>query len=339
MKKVSIVCGATGFIGGHLCQKLSESEDMLLGIDIKAPSDRCKDLPFDDFLQLDLRKQKSIDIIKDYLIKHELRVGCIFQLASNMGGAEYIFTGENDYVILRDNLKINTNICELYECVVKDDPILFFSSSACVYNQDLQKNKEKMSSVGLKEDTVYPAYPDSDYGWEKIISERLYSSYQRANPENAHIVIGRFHNVYGVRHPVSGDLEPKRQKVIESLVRKVKHGSLVNDTIKVIGDGEQTRSFLHVSDAVSAVLKLVNVKEKNIIVNIGSTELLSINELIDKIKKTGKIENINLEYITGEDAPVGVHHRNSNNEKIKKFIGDWDPLCIDKGIEKMWNVI
>ena len=372
-RELIIVTGATGFIGANLCSYLKnknkEAKTKVLGIDIKEPEGEEK--PFDYFLQLDLRKQQSIDTIKEFIINIHKKVNVtkLFHLSADMGGAEYIFTGDNDYNILSNNMKINTNICEFYRWLIEEEyhnTILFFSSSACVYNQEYQlvNKKEEMKRVGLKEGDIYPAYPDSEYGWEKIIAERLFMSFQRRNP-NARVVIGRFHNIYGKRHSVSGELEPKKRKVIESLICKIRQQSVDTDLIckikqqtvpdcdvvneskfrfKVFGDGEQTRSFLHVDVLIETVMKLIETIHKepiDNIVNVGSTECVSIKELIEIISRVLNVkvkEGQDYEFVKEGNPPVGVYHRNSNNDKIKEILNGWEPtmsMTLEEGIRKM----
>jgi nucleoside-diphosphate-sugar epimerase len=296
MNKV-LVLGAGGFIGHHMVNRLKSNGDYVVGVDIKLPEFE-KTLA-DDFMLLDLTDPGSYYFI-DNSFSH------VYQFAADMGGAGYIFTGKNDFNIMSGSSLININLLRhLINNQLK--PKVFYSSSACVYPEELQMLNK---NVGLLESDVYPANPDSEYGWEKIFSERLYLSCKKNY--GLDIKIARYHNVYG---PLSTYVGGK-EKYPAAICRKIIES---NSSIDIWGDGSQTRSFLYIDDCIDGTIALMN-SNKNGPYNIGSSEAISINDLAIMVMG---IENKTLE-IKNIDGPKGVNGRNSNNELTKNDIF-WQP--------------
>ena len=247
----------------------------------------------------------------------------VYQLAADMGGAGYLFTGESDAEIMHNSVLININT--LNYCRELGVPKLFYSSSACVYPE---KNQLDPNAPNCREDTVYPADPDSEYGWEKLFSERLYQSYERNFGLQTNIA--RFHNIFG--H--FGTWRGGKEKVPAALCRKVAECPDGGE-IEIWGDGEQTRSFLFVEDAIEAIRRLVEHSDFNDPVNIGSDRLISINSLAQMIiDLSGK--SISLKHV---DGPLGVRGRNSHNTLIREKL-EWEPThSLEQGISKTYEWI
>ena len=313
MKKI-IVLGAGGFIGSHLVQKLKSLGHWVKGIDLKSPE--FSQSPADEFIIGDLR---SFDLCKEHLTSS---IDEIYQLAADMGGAGYLFTGENDYDVVHNSAMINLNVskCAIENKIKK----VFFSSSACIYPKI---NQQDPDNPDCAESTAYPADPDSEYGWEKLFSERLYASAHRNH--NIEIRIARFHNVYGPE----GTFQSGKEKAPAALCRKVAVAKAV-DTIDIWGTGSQTRSFLYIDDCIRGVLQLMDSDYKEPL-NIGSEEMVSINALAQLIiQDSGK--TISLHHIEG---PIGVMGRTSNNDKVTTTIG-WKPrVSLQEGIAKTYTWI
>lgn len=297
--KYALVCGAGGFIGGHLVKRLKKEGYWVRGVDIKY-HEYSKTMA-DHFVKGDLRDPKVVAKVLDRGFDR------VYQLAADMGGAGYIFTGEHDAVVMHNSSLININIAEQARKVgVK---LLFYSSSACIYPE---RNQMDPNNPNCREDSAYPAAPDSEYGWEKIFSERLYSAYARNYGLN--VRIARFHNIFGPEGTWTGG----REKAPAATCRKVaeiKDGG----TMEIWGDGKQTRSFLYIDECLEGVERLMKSKFAEP-VNIGSDEMISINNLAKMVMLIGgkklKIKNI--------PGPLGVRGRNSDNHLIKKKIG-WAP--------------
>lgn len=313
MKK-ALVCGAGGFIGSHLVKYLKNKHYFVCGVDLKHP-DFSPSLA-DEFIIGDLRDP---DIVQDTL---SVSFDEVYQLAADMGGAGYLFTSENDADVMHNSALINLNI--LKSCVATGVSKIFYSSSACVYPE---YNQMDPNNPLCTESSVYPAQPDSDYGWEKLFSERLYFAFMRNY--NLNVKIARFHNIFGPEGTYIGG----KEKVPAALARKVAiappHGA-----IEVWGDGYQTRSFLFIDDCVEAIHKLVE-SDFSGPVNIGSDELISVNELARAfIEISGKHLVIN--HIEG---PQGVRGRNSDNQLILDKLG-WKPqVPLQDGLLKTYNWI
>lgn len=317
--KTALVLGAGGFIGSHLVKKLKEEGFWVRGVDLKYPE--FERTFADDFIIGDLRNPKFVeDVIitsKDYNFDE------IYQLAADMGGAGYIFTGEHDADVMHNSAIINLNVLHALK-KSKFKGKIFYSSSACMYPQEIQESPD---NKGLAEHMAYPANPDSEYGWEKLFSERLYLSFNRNY--GIQVRIARFHNIFGP----SGTWKGGKEKSPAALCRKVIESQ--NNEIEVWGDGLQTRSFLYIDECIEGIKRLMNQDEFLGPVNIGSEEMISINDFAEMIIKiSGK--KISIKNIPG---PLGVRGRTSDNKLIKEKLG-WSPsqpLII--GIEKTYNWI
>ncbi len=312
MKK-ALVCGAGGFIGSHLVRRLKKEGYWVRGADLKYPEFSKTDA--DDFLKIDLRYLENCQ--KALVLPGGEKFDEVYQLAADMGGAGYIFTGEHDLAVMHNSAQINLNFAHLYEKYKK----LFYSSSACVYPQEVQMDPK---NPGLKEEMAYPAHPDSEYGWEKLFSERLYLSMMRNT--GVPVRIARFHNIFGPE----GTWEGGKEKAPAAICRKVAYAK-DGDTIEIWGDGEQTRSFLYIDECLEGIRRLVE-SDFTGPVNIGSEEDITINNLALMVAEiAGK--KINLKHIPG---PIGVRGRNSENTLIKEKLG-WAPnYPLKKGMEKTY---
>lgn len=298
MKK-TLVCGAGGFIGGHLVNRLKEEGYWVRGVDLK--ENEYGNMNADEFIKGDLRDPELVKkVVTDDLDE-------IYQLAADMGGAGFVFTGDNDADIMHNSALCNLNVLE----VAKDRGIkkIFYSSSACMYPEYNQMDPDNPK---CSEDSAYPAAPDSEYGWEKLFSERLYLTYMRNH--GIDVKVARFHNIFGPQ----GTWDGGREKAPAALCRKVAEAP-EGGTIEVWGDGKQTRSFLLVDQCVEGIRRFMN-SDFNGPVNIGSEEMISINDYAKMIMEiSGKdltIKNI--------EGPTGVAGRNSDNALIKEKLG-WEP--------------
>lgn len=305
-KKV-LVLGGGGFIGGHLVNKLVAAGHWVRSVDIKTHEYGASPT---QFIQGDLTHQ---DFVKEILLTPDNEpFDEIYQLAADMGGAGYIFTGENDANVMYNSAIINLNVIHALTEINLSKKInktkVFYSSSACMYPEEKQLDT---ANPGLRESDAYPANPDSEYGWEKLFSERLYLAFNR-NYE-VPVRIARFHNIFGPKGTWNGG----KEKAPAAICRKV---AMAEDggTIEVWGDGLQTRSFLYVDECIEAIEKLM---ESDFIgpVNIGSEQMVSINELVS-IAASIEGKTIKVKHIPG---PVGVRGRNSNNDLIREKLG-WD---------------
>jgi GDP-D-mannose 3', 5'-epimerase len=310
MKKRILVCGAGGFIGGHLVKRLKSEGFWVRGVDLK--HNEYSQTAADEFIIGDLR---------DFNICKEVIRGIdeVYQLAADMGGAGYIFTGENDAAVMHNSATINLNIAEL--CLQFGIKKVFYSSSACMYPAYNQMDPENPK---CSEESAYPAAPDSEYGWEKLFSERLYLAYSRNH--KLQVRIARFHNIYGPEGTYKGG----KEKAPAALSRKIAEAD-DKGFIEVWGDGKQTRSFLYIDDCIDAVRFLVE-SDFTGPVNIGSEEMVSINELARTIFKiSGKDLTIN-----NIPGPEGVRGRNSDNALIEAKLG-WKPRYdLKKGLERTY---
>lgn len=298
MKK-TLVCGAGGFIGGHLVNRLKKEGYWVRGVDLK--HHEFSKTVADEFLIIDLRDSAACKQICDQPFDE------VYQLAADMGGAGYIFTGDNDADVMHNSALINLNILE-HSCKTGVNKI-FYSSSACVYPE---YNQLKPDNPKCSEESTYPAAPDSEYGWEKLFSERLYFAYHRNY--GIDVRVARFHNIFGPE----GSWELGREKAPAAFCRKVAEAAN-NGEIEMWGDGKQTRSFLYIDECIEAVRRLMNSEFIGPI-NIGSDEMVSVNQLA---KMTMKIAGKNLA-INHIDGPLGVRGRNSDNKLIKEKLG-WSP--------------
>jgi len=312
--KKALVCGAGGFIGSHMVKKLKLEGYWVRGADVKEPD--FSGTEADEFLTGDLTDQSFCKDVTN------IEFDEIYQFAADMGGAGYIFTGEHDADVMNNSATINLNILRN----VKDyKPKIFFSSSACMYPEH---NQLDPNTPDCREDTAYPANPDSEYGWEKLFSERLYLSYHRNY--NVPVRIARYHNIFGPEGTWTGG----REKAPAAICRKVAELPQEGGTIEVWGDGLQTRSFLFVDECVEATYRLVQ-SDFTGPVNIGSEEMVSINGLVDIAAKAAdkKVEKNHIE------GPLGVRGRNSNNDLIKEKL-DWNyTMTLEEGIKKTYDWI
>ncbi|MEW6558537.1 MAG: NAD-dependent epimerase/dehydratase family protein [Elusimicrobiota bacterium] len=298
-QKKALVCGGGGFIGNHLVKKLKKEGFWVRAVDLKYPEFN-KSIA-DDFIIGDLREQSVVQKILEQPFDE------VYQLAADMGGAGYIFTGEHDADVMHNSATINLNMIHYGQKIrIKK---IFYSSSACIYPKYNQLDPD---SPKCSEDSAYPASPDSEYGWEKLFSERLYLSYNRNY--NLNVRIARFHNIFGPE----GAWNNGKEKAPAAICRKVavaKDGS----AIEIWGDGKQTRSFLYIDECLEGVRRLMD-SDFTGPVNIGSEEMVTINQLAEiVIKMSGK--NLELKHI---DGPLGVRGRNSDNRLIREKIG-WSP--------------
>ena len=314
--KKALVLGAGGFIGTHLVSYLKERGFWVRGADLTTPDFSVSEA--DEFVIADLSTAAGMSEVVDQ------RFDEIYQLAADMGGAGYIFSGDNDAQVMRNSSLINLLFLRALDRYQSDSSIVFYSSSACVYPEHNQLNQDSPTTA---ESTVYPAAPDSDYGWEKLYAERLYQAHARNNLLN--VKIARFHNIYG---PL-GAWNNGKEKVPAAICRKVAQAS-DGGAIEIWGDGAQTRSFLHIDDCLTAVRKLMD-SDVDEPINIGSAEMVSINELARKvIAISGK--ELTLDHIEG---PQGVRGRCSDNALIESALG-WRPsLSLADGLKPTYKWI
>lgn len=304
----ALVCGAGGFIGGHLVKRLKKEDYWVRGVDLKYPV--FSETEADDFYIGDLRDPMVCRHVLDQPFDE------VYQFAADMGGAGFVFTGENDAEIMHNSALINLNVLEtaLRRRIKK----IFYSSSACIYPKFNQMDPDNPKT---DESSAYPADPDSEYGWEKLFSERLYFAFHRNY--GIEIRTARLHNIFGPE----GSWNDGREKAPAALCRKVAETSDGSE-VEMWGDGKQTRSFLYIDECLEGVRRLMNSNFTDPI-NIGSEEMLSINELARIIMDIAK-KKLKIKHIPG---PVGVRGRNSDNSLIKKKLG-WAPnYPLRKGLE------
>lgn len=312
--KRAIVLGGGGFIGNHLINRLKLEGFWVRGVDLKFPE--FSETKADDFIQGDLR---NFDFCKRVL---DQKFDEVYQLAADMGGAGFIFTGENDANIMHNSATINLNVLET--CKNMDIKNIFYSSSACIYPEHNQMDPD---NPNCSEDSAYPANPDSDYGWEKLFSERLYLAYSKNY--NLNCKIARYHNIFG---PL-GTWDGGREKAPAALCRKIAKAK-DGGSIDIWGDGKQTRSFLYIDECLEGTTRLLRSNFSGP-VNIGSEEMVTINELakmiMDIADKELKINHI--------DGPLGVRGRNSDNRLINEKL-NWKPsLPLKEGFKKTYKWI
>jgi nucleoside-diphosphate-sugar epimerase len=324
-QKKAIVLGAGGFIGGHLVKRLKEEGYWIRGVDIK--NNEYHNYA-DEFILGDLTDP---NVVRSVILEN---VDEVYQLAADMGGALYIFTGQNDANVMHNSALINLNV--VHECAKKNVKKVFYSSSACVYPE---YNQMDPNNPKCAEKDAYPAEPDSEYGWEKLFSERLYLTYNRNYKLD--IRIARFHNIFGPYGTYKGGKEKAPAAMCRKAIETPDGGEL-----EVWGDGLQTRSFLYIDECIEAVLRLMRQDLFIGPVNIGSEEMVTINQLAQiAIKLSGK--NIKIKNLEGEEfkqkygfkCPTGVRGRNSDNTLYRQKIG-WVPSQpLKVGIEKTFNWI
>jgi GDP-D-mannose 3',5'-epimerase len=312
--KTALVLGAGGFIGSHLVTRLKKDGYWVRGVDLKYPD--FSPTTADNFIIGDLRDALVVEKVIDRPFDE------VYQLAADMGGAGYIFTGENDANVMHNSALINLHVA--YECVKKQVKKVFYSSSACMYPEF---NQLDPNNPNCEESSAYPAQPDSEYGWEKLFSERLFAAFNRNYKLD--IRVARFHNIFGPEGTWNGG----KEKAPAALCRKIAE---CNDggEIEIWGDGLQTRSFLYIDECIEAVIRLMKSEFKEP-VNIGSEEMVTINQLGEYITEiSGK--NITFKHIKG---PLGVRGRNSDNTLFEKHVGWKTTATLKHGLEKTYKWI
>jgi nucleoside-diphosphate-sugar epimerase len=337
-KKYALVLGGGGFIGGHLAKKLKSEGFWVRVVDIKDKHEFWESSEFcDEYICGDLRDSKLVSrvMMSPGQNSENDKIGSfdeVYQLAADMGGAGYIFTGENDANVMHNSALINLNV--VHEATKKSVKKIFYSSSACMYPEH---NQLDPNNPNCEESSAYPANPDSEYGWEKLFSERLFLAFNRNY--GLDVRIGRFHNIFGPYGTYIGG----KEKAPAAMCRKVAEGQT---EIEVWGDGQQTRSFLYIDDCLEAVLRFVRQDNFKGPVNIGSEEMVSINQLAQMvIDISGK--DITIKNTFGDEfyqkygfsCPTGVRGRNSDNKLYREQMG-WEvstPLI--EGISKTYEWI
>ena len=323
--KTALVLGAGGFIGSHMVKRLRKEGFWVRGVDLKYPEYSATEA--NEFVKGDLRDINLVNkVIKN---PDKESFDQIYQFAADMGGAGFVFTGDNDAHIMHNSVSINLNLLDqqskLNNSLNRNCTKIFYSGSACMYPEHNQNNPE---NPNCKEDSAYPANPDSEYGWEKLFSERLYFAYSRNY--NIPVRIARYHNIFGPE----GTWEGGREKVPAAICRKIACLPNSGGEIDVWGDGYQTRSFLYVDECIEATRRLV---ESNFPgpVNIGSEEMVTINKLVEITSKVAK-KSVTKNHIEG---PLGVRGRNSNNDLIREKL-NWDySQTLEQGISKTYKWI
>jgi GDP-D-mannose 3',5'-epimerase len=336
--KKALVLGAGGFIGSHMVKRLKNEGYWVRGVDLKNP-DHSK-TEADEFIKGDLTDQLFVEKVVQFReygsnfykfipSKYIQPFDEIYQFAADMGGAGYIFTGDHDADVMNNSASINLNVLrsvkDLNDRTGNNKTVVFFSSSACAYPEHIQMDPE---NPGLKEEDAYPAGPDSEYGWEKLFSERLYFAYNRNY--NIPVRVARYHNIFGPE----GTWKGGKEKSPAAICRKVAELPSEGGEIEIWGDGEQTRSFLYIDECIEATYRLVQSDFMGP-VNIGSEEMVTINQLADiAAKSAGK--TIIKKHI---DGPLGVRGRNSNNDLIREKLS-WDySMTLEEGISRTYNWI
>ena len=325
--KSALVLGAGGFIGGHMVRRLKAEGYWVRGVDLTFPD--FTETEANEFIIGDLREP---NVVREVLLpsnKDSLVFDEIYQFAADMGGAGFIFSGENDSDIMHNSATINLALLEgvnhLNQRVKMNKTKIFYSSSACIYPS---YNQEDPNNPNCKEDSAYPAAPDSEYGWEKLFSERLFLAYNRNH--DIPVRIARYHNIFGPE----GTWEGGREKAPAAICRKIAYAKQ-SDEIEVWGDGDQTRSFLYIDECIEATRRFMEHPTFIGPLNIGSEEMVTINDLVDIASKVAG-KTISKKHIPG---PLGVRGRNSDNALIREILG-WDyQQSLAVGIEKTYKWI
>jgi nucleoside-diphosphate-sugar epimerase len=309
--KYALVCGAGGFIGSHMVKRLRRSDYWVRGVDLKYPE--FSDTRANEFIIGDLRDPAFCREITDRQFDE------VYQFAADMGGAGFVFTGDNDSVIMHNSAMINLNMLEA--CRHAEVQKILYSSSACIYPE---RNQMDPDNPMCSEDSAYPAEPDSEYGWEKLFSERLYLSYAKNYAMN--IRIARYHNIFGEDGTWAGG----REKAPAALCRKVAQAK-DGGTIEIWGDGRQTRSFLYITECLEGTYRLM-CSDFTDPVNIGSEEMVTINDLATLIMRIAE-KDLSIKHVSG---PLGVRGRNSDNRLINRALG-WAPsMPLEEGLKKTY---
>ena len=337
IKKTALVLGGGGFIGGHLAKRLKEEGFWVRVVDIKKHEYFTEAEMCHEFIQGDLRDPMLVSrvMLAPNQISEDDKINSfdeVYQLAADMGGAGYIFTGNNDANVMHNSALINLNV--VHETTKKSVKRVFYSSSACMYPEHNQLDPD---NPNCEESSAYPANPDSEYGWEKLFSERLFLAFNRNYKLD--VRVARFHNIFGPQGTWTGG----KEKAPAAMCRKAAENE---GEIEVWGDGLQTRSFLYIDECVEMVLRFMRQNEFLGPVNIGSEEMVTINQLAEMaIETSGK--NIKINNIAGEEfkakygfkCPVGVRGRNSDNKLFKEKVG-WEPTQpLIEGIKKTYEWI
>ena len=337
-KKTALVLGAGGFIGSHMVKRLRSEGYWVRGVDLKYPE--FTSTQAHEFVQGDLRdvtfvrrvlrfKGENGNFYNSVPDRYHLPFDEIYQFAADMGGAGFVFTGENDADIMHNSVSINLNVLEeqrKFNETVGNRTKIFYSGSACMYPEHNQLDPD---NPDCREESAYPANPDSEYGWEKLFSERLYLAYNRNH--SIPVRIARYHNIFGPE----GTWEGGREKAPAAICRKVAYLPEQGGAIEVWGDGLQTRSFLFIDECIEATRRLMDSEFMGP-VNIGSEEMVTINQLVETAAKVAGKEVQKLHKL---DAPLGVRGRNSNNDLIREELG-WDySQSLEEGIRKTYNWI
>jgi len=320
-KKTALVLGAGGFIGSHMVKRLRAEGYWVRGVDLK--NTEFSSTQANEFVTGDLRE---VGLVAQVLDVNGDSFDEIYQFAADMGGAGFVFTGENDAEIMHNSCTINLNVLEeqrkFNEKLGKSTTKIFYSGSACMYPEYNQLDPD---NPDCREESAYPAAPDSEYGWEKLFSERLYLAYNRNH--GIPICIARYHNIFGPE----GTWDGGREKAPAAICRKVAYLPTEGGAIEVWGDGEQTRSFLYIDECIEATWRLMQSDFQGP-VNIGSEEMVTINQLVDTVAKVSS-KDVNKIHI---DGPLGVRGRNSNNDLIRENLG-WDyEMTLEEGIAKTY---
>ena len=334
--KKALVLGAGGFIGSHMVKRLKNEGYWVRGVDLKNP-DHSK-TEADEFIKGDLTDQLFVEKVVQFKgygsnfykfipSKYIQPFDEIYQFAADMGGAGYIFTGDHDADVMNNSASINLNVLrsmkDLNDRTGNNKTVVFFSSSACAYPEHIQMDPE---NPGLKEEDAYPAGPDSEYGWEKLFSERLYFAYNRNY--DIPVRVARYHNIFGPE----GTWKGGKEKSPAAICRKVAELPPEGGEIEIWGDGNQTRSFLYIDECVEGTVRLTRSPSFEGPVNIGSDEMVTINQLVDIVSDiAGK--KLHKNHIAG---PTGVRGRNSDNRLIQEKLG-WRPTAgLTAGLEKTY---
>ena len=335
-KKTALVLGAGGFIGNHMVRRLKSEGYWVRGVDLKYPEYSTSSA--DEFVRGDLTNQTFVERIvqfkgesgnfyKSVPFQYIDTFDEIYQFAADMGGAGFVFSGENDSEIMQNSAMINLNVLvhqkQLNDTKGVNKTKIFYSSSACMYPEYAQMD---VNNPGLKETDAYPAGPDSEYGWEKLFSERIYFAYNRNH--DISVRVARYHNIFGPEGTWTGG----REKSPAAMCRKVAELPSEGGEVEIWGDGEQTRSFLYIDECIEATRRLM---DSDFIgpVNIGSEEMVTINALADTAAKVAG-KTIVKKHI---DGPLGVRGRNSNNDLVREKLG-WDySQTLEEGIRRTYE--
>ena len=337
-KKTALVLGAGGFIGSHMVKRLRSEGYWVRGVDLNRSEFSKSEA--NEFIIGDLRHADTVrrciryagpngNYYAQIAEKFVEPFDEIYQFAADMGGAGFVFTGENDADIMHNSVSINLNVLEeqrkLNQAKEVNKPQIFYSGSACMYPEHNQLDPD---NPDCREDSAYPANPDSEYGWEKLFSERLFLAYNRNH--GIPVRIARYHNIFGPEGTWNGG----REKAPAAICRKVAYLPETGGAIEVWGDGLQTRSFLFIDECIKVTRRLMDSDFTGPL-NIGSEEMVTINELVDTVSKvSGKtVHRIHI------DGPLGVRGRNSNNDLVREKL-EWDyTMTLEEGISKTYNWI